>query len=226
MSWASQFIKHNRGFIGNAIKNISPALAFTPLGMLGAGAAGALGRAIQPGAKFGDIVKSGVSNAAIGGGARGGVDALRSAFAPSSSAAGSLAATPAGSAGSAGSAVGNGTLVSNGNGGWVSGAGQTGASGADAGEGFMSKLGSGAQAVGRFAKDNPNAIAGGLQGLGAIGSMGSENAMRRAQTNAINTNTAMTQQELDNQKKRQQALVPLLQALMGQQYAPAKNPYT
>lgn len=71
MSWLSETWNRNRGAIGNAVKNVSPLLAFTPLGPLGAGAAGALGRAIQPGANAGSILKSGLGNAAIGGGAAG-----------------------------------------------------------------------------------------------------------------------------------------------------------
>lgn len=216
MSWLSSFVKHNRGFIGNAIKNVSPALAFTPLGILGAGAAGALGRAIQPGAKLGDIVKSGVSNAAIGGGARGGMAALRSAFAPSSSAAGTVAAT-----------------------GGVSPASVPGVTSAipDSALGITTPTtapaaGGGAlRTIGSFLKDNPNAVAGGLEGLGRLGTMGSENAYRNAETDALRQNTSMNQYELEQKKRQAAALEPLLRALMGQMgtntpYTVAPNPYT
>lgn len=233
MSWLSSFVKHNRGFIGNAVKNLSPALAFTPLGILGAGAAGALGRAIQPGAKLGDIVKSGVSNAAIGGGVRGGVSALRSVFAPSSSAAGTLVASGEG-AGGAGSASAAGSApsaftsgVDTGSGGWM-GDTSLGRHAVDAATGGSSGLGGFARSVGSFAKDNPNAIAGGFQGLASLGSMGAENDYKRAQTNALNTNTAMSQAELDDRKRRAELMEPILRALMGNRNAMsvAPNPYT
>lgn len=225
MSWASQFIKHNRDFAGNLLKNAAPAAFLIP--GIGPGAAAAigglgsaLGRGIQHGANLGNIAKQGISGASIAYGGAQGMGALKSAFAPSSSAAGAVAGAPT-------TAVGNGTMVSNGNGAWLP-AGGAGASdsAASAGSSLMSKLGSGAQAVGKFTKDYPNAIAAGLQGLGAIGTMGTENAMRRAQTNSINQQTAMSQQEAELLKRRQAALQPLMQALMGQQYQSARNPYS
>ncbi len=69
--WLSAAWDRNRDFAGNAIKNISPALSFVPgLGIPASFAAGAIGRGMQHGTNLGDILKSGVSNASIGGGAR------------------------------------------------------------------------------------------------------------------------------------------------------------
>jgi hypothetical protein len=59
-------IRFDKHTLGNLIKNVAPALAFTPLGVLGAGAAGALGEKLR-GGSTGSALKSGLSNAAIGG---------------------------------------------------------------------------------------------------------------------------------------------------------------
>lgn len=64
--------------LGNLIKNVSPALAFTPLGLAGAGAAAALGGKLR-GESTGQAIRSGLSNAAIGGGVRLGAGVLKGA---------------------------------------------------------------------------------------------------------------------------------------------------
>lgn len=72
MSWLSSLWDRNRNSVGNLVKNVAPALSFVPgLGIPASFAAGAAGRAMQKGTNLGDILKSGASNAAIGGGARG-----------------------------------------------------------------------------------------------------------------------------------------------------------
>lgn len=221
MSWVSSFLKHNRDFIGNAMKNIAPIAAFTPLGALGAGAIGALGRGIQHGANLGNIVKTGATDAAIGGGAHAGLNALRSAFVPGSSPAATAGGFVSGQAGSGGGYMSDAAV-------------QAGRAGASAGagmssglSGLASSLGSGVRSVGQFAKDYPQLFAGGLTGLGQIGSMNAENGLRHAQMDSINQQTHMSQYELQAQQQRAQALAPLLQALMGrmQQTNIAPNPY-
>lgn len=218
MSWLSQFVKHNRDFAGNLLKNAAPAAFLIPgigpgAAALIGGAGSALGRGIQHGGNFGNILKQGATGAGIAYGGAQGMQALKSAFAPSSSAASTVAGTPITQAGSA-----------------ASGAAAPAVSSAipDSALGITSPLGrvgSALKATGQFAKDYPQLFAGGLQGLGQIGSMSGENAMRRAQTNAINQQTAMSQQELEMLKRRQAALEPLMQAFMAQRYTPAANPY-
>ena len=77
-------IRFDKHTLGNLVKNVAPALAFTPLGVLGAGAAGALGEKMR-GGSTGSALKAGLSNAALGGAgklaagaAQGGIMALRS----------------------------------------------------------------------------------------------------------------------------------------------------
>lgn len=215
MSWVTRFLEHNRGFIGNAAKNISPFLALTPLGIPGALAAGALGRAIQPGANIGSIAKSGLSNAAIGAGMQGGLGALKSAFAPSSSAAGAVYG-----GGATGSEIG----------GQVMGAGNAftaGAHGPEAGMSLADTVGGALKGVGKFAADHPKALE---MGLGALDP--TQRNYMRAQTDAITNNTQLSRDEAERRRRMQDAMAPLYAAFMGQfqnmQQHPvniAANPY-
>jgi hypothetical protein len=221
MSWLSSFVEHNRDFAGNALKNISP-LAFLipgvgPLAAAGlAGAGSALGRGIQHGSNLKNIVGQGLQGAgeAYAGGQ--GMGALRSAFG-GGQAAGSLtgAFTPSSTVG-----MGSGELGA--------GAGDAayGAAAGNAGNNsILSAIGSGAKGVGHFIQQNPMAVSGALQGAGQIGQMGSENAMRKAQTTALDLNNQQSQYEQEAKKRRDAAMAPLLALFQGQLQNSLNNPY-
>lgn len=59
-------IRFDKHTLGNALKNVAPALAFTPVGALGAGVAAFAGGKLR-GESTGRALKSGASNALIGG---------------------------------------------------------------------------------------------------------------------------------------------------------------
>lgn len=223
MSWLSSFINHNRDFAGNALKNVSP-LAFLipgigPAAAAGLGAAGsALGRGIQHGSNFGNIVKQGAQGGAMAYGGAQGMNALKTAFAPSSSAAATIPGVASPIPGAAGSMQGPGSAALN-----LMGHAPPPPSMLDQ---IGGALGGAARGAGSFIKANPTAVGAGLQGLGQMGAMGSENRLRNAQADQIGSQAQMTQAELQMMKQRQAALAPLLQALMGQQsQGSAPNPY-
>jgi hypothetical protein len=217
MSWLSSAWDRNRNFLGNAVKNISPLLAFTPLGPLGAGAAGALGRSMQKGANLGSILKSGVSNAAIGAGAHGLYGAARGALsgataaggaAPSNFAAGATGAAPAPPMTSLGGMSFAGPHVA-----------QLPAQGTSS---TLAKLMSGLSGAGGFAKDNATV-------LGGIGS-GILNARETGQSNALKQQQFEFEQqqygdELARRKRIAELLGPLYQQMANSRQAMTPNPY-
>lgn len=99
------------------------------------------------------------------------------------------------------------------------------ATGGGGGGSFLGSVGTGAKNAGSWIASHPNAVGGALQGAGQIGAMGSENAMRKAQTTAIDQQNSQSQYELEAKKKRDAALAPLIQALMGQAQNGLANPY-
>lgn len=237
-----------RSGLGNLVKNVSPLLAFTPLGALGAGVAGGVGGLIR-GEGVGRAALSGLSNAGIGAGARTGVNALRGAFGGGAGA--SAAAPPMGGGAVPSAPVPGGGPGLFGN----AGAGITPGSGAGGlpplqGLGASStpdltqslarsaanvagnqpsglakvgaSLGSGLSGVGSFIQHNPTAIGMGLQGAGHIATAGSQNRLANLQAQQM-------QADLEEQRRRQQSLDPLRQALMGmftsQGPAVPRNPY-
>jgi len=219
VSILSQFVKHNRDFAGNALKNIAP-LSFLipgvgPLAAAGLGAAGsALGRGIQHGGNLGNILKQGVEGGSMAYGGAQGLGAVKAAFAPSSSA---VAAGGGGLGSTAGSAAGS--VASPGafpaiDGSGISAAPLSFASGTPQ-PGMLHDALSG---VGHFIEHNPNTIGQGLQGIGKIGSMGANNRL-------LNAQAGMSEAELQAFKNRQAALQPLYAALLGQQQHVAPNPY-
>ena len=105
--------------------------------------------------------------------------------------------------------------------------GVTGSIGASApsggGTGLLSSIGS-------FAKNNPNAISGALQGLGGIATSGSKNALTNAQTTALQQQTDETAYDFKRRQARDALLAPLWGSLNTNQdpfgYGKvAKNPY-
>lgn len=115
------------------------------------------------------------------------------------------------------------------------GSGELGAGAADAAYGSAAGGGgflSGTKSAGSWLASHPQAVSGALQGAGQIGQMGSENAMRKAQTTSIDLNNQQSQYEMEAKKRRDAALAPLLAAFQGmiqsQMAHPsqvAKNPY-
>ena len=211
MNWLSSAWSRNRDWLGNAAKNISPFLALTPLGLPAAFGAAALGRGVQHGATLGNVLKSGAGNAAIGAGLQGGAGLLRSAFNPSSSAA---AASYGGGGGAAGGEIG----------GQVMGAGNAFTAGSHAasaggGGGFGAQVGSALKGIGSFAAEHPKALE---MGLGALDP--SERNYRDAMTRNLNTRTDLDAQQMEEEKRRRQALGPLWQALAGQFQNYQNNP--
>lgn len=203
MSWLSGLIDRNRNAVGNLVKNVSPLLALTPLGMAGSFVGGALGRGMQKGANIGSMLKSGASNAAIGGGA----NALKSAFIPSSA---------AGSAPAYG--VGMGTPTSGINpvdpNAWLA----NGAVESTPQAGLMSKvtdaLGSGVHKAVGFAKDNPNAVGMGLQGLGAISGAQAQNKQADREYALGNRRMALEEEAAAKKRQQDQALEAQRQAVL------------
>lgn len=107
MSWLSDAWKRNRSAIGNFAKNVSPFVAFTPLGALGSAGLAIAGEASRGKTKLSDLARAGASNAGIGKGLKFGAGRLASAFTPGSSNAASTVYTqgPSGQWMSAGSPV-------------------------------------------------------------------------------------------------------------------------
>ena len=92
MSWLSHAIhgiRFDKHTLGNLMKNVSPALAFTPLGPLGAAGLSALGD-LGRGKNLKQAAIGGVENAAIGSGLHAGAGLLSSAIHGGAGAAGSV----------------------------------------------------------------------------------------------------------------------------------------
>lgn len=211
MSIISSFWSHNRNFLGNAVKNISPvAAAFIPgigpgLAALLAGGGSALGQGMEKGSNFGDIAKAGLTNAAIGAGGNSAVGALKGAFMPSSAGASFGAGTSAGGAGAAPASM---TPHFPGFADAAAGGSAPGAGAAGGGGSFLGK------AAG-FVENHPTAISMGLNGLGNIASAASTNDLRNQEAEAMRRANATSDYELQQRKARDQALLPLYQMLAG-----------
>lgn len=98
-------------------------------------------------------------------------------------------------------------------------------SGGGGGSSFLSGVGSAAKGIGRFAQQNPQATGMALQGLGSIGTMGSENAQRRAQTRALELQNQGGEYDLEAKRRRDAALAPLMALFQGQMQQRMSNPY-
>lgn len=84
--------------------------------------------------------------------------------------------------------------------------------GASAGLGASTGSGTGGgllSSIGSFAKNNPNAISGALQGLGGIATSGSKNALTNAQTTALQQQTSETAYDFKRRQARDAMLAPL-----------------
>jgi hypothetical protein len=213
MAWYNS-LRDLRGDVGNIAKNVSPFLALTPLGIPGSLIAAGLGRAIQPGANLGSILKTAGTNAALGAGMQDGAGLLRSAFNPSSSAAAATYGSGGGGAGAAGASAPFSMGAPD-----ITNAAASAAPAAGGGGGLASQIGNGLKSVGEFAAKNPQTISAGLTGLDP-----SQRNYRVAQTNALNSQTDIAQQQYAAYKQRMQQLQPLLAALSGQMQGYMNNP--
>lgn len=206
-----------RGIIGNLAKNVSPFLALTGVGALGAGALATAGEKIRnPHASFGDLAKAGITNAGIGKGLKSGVGLLRGASSAPAAPGVALPSTP----GVVEPAVGALTPLEGGN---IAGA-----------QSALSKGGGALRSAASFAAKNPNATGMALQGIGNLSTAGAENRLQNAQARALERQIGESEYEFAQRRARDLALEPLRQALAQQigttigtpQRAPAANPYS
>lgn len=219
-------VRFDRNTLGNLVKNVAPAVAFTPAGVLGAGAMGALGESLRSGSNLGDIAKAGLSNAAIGGGAKAGYGALRSLASGGSGGAAASASAPD-MGGYRPFGIRDGARMAN-----VAPAAET----ASAGRGGFS-LASAAKGAGRvarsagsFMKENPEASAMGLRGLGQLATAGAANRREDAELRLLEAR-AQEIEDAEERRKRQEEQIaailgPYFQGVM--QRGPgrvAANPY-
>lgn len=196
---------------GNLLKNVAPALAFTPVGVIGAGIAGAVGGKLR-GESTGQALKSGVSNAAIGGTAKLASGAIRGALAHG--APGALpSAAPGGGIPIPADANLTGAVI-------PSGTAPIGTGGQ--GLGIKGAIGK----VGGFIEKHPTATAMGLQSIGNLATSGTQNRIQGAQASLLEQEVA----EAERRRKNQLELAPAYGALgtaLGQSIAQpvAPNPY-
>lgn len=203
--WLGKNVRFDKHTLGNVVKNVSPALAFTPLGALGAGAASVGGDLLRGKRDAGQIAKGALTNAAIGSGAKAGYGALKGSFGGGGGAGADLAAPN------------NGFTNT-----WTP---QVDGSELDAAPGVFSRIGSGAgrlassagnvaNKVGSFVEKNPNATA---LGLNAVASVASGNDERRMQDYEMSRQTRMDDEERERQRRRDMAADQIRQ-IISQQY--------
>ena len=253
-----RFDSHTLGNLVKNLAPVAGTVIGGPLGLAAAGGMGAVGE-LGRGGNLSDALKAGLSNAAIGGagqlagstlfgyhgglgglgGIGGGASSAGGAALPSSiplqtGMSGGLSPSSFGAASGAvgsggGSALSSAIPLQTGMSGGLSSSplGVTGSIGASApsggGTGLLSSIGS-------FAKNNPNAISGALQGLGGIATSGSKNALTNAQTTALQQQTDETAYDFKRRQARDALLAPLWGSLNTNQdpfgYGKvAKNPY-
>lgn len=246
MSWLSSLADNldvhiDSHTLGNLAKNLAPAVAFTPLGVLGAGALAAGGEFAR-GGNVKSALTSGLENAGIGGGlaaAAGGLgigSGARIGFGIGQGAAGGAgAASTAAPSASVAPAAGSGFDESA-----VTGLNASSGGLATTGQSVGSRLAALPGQALSFAEAHPNAAAGTLQGIGAIANRGAQNNLLNAQTAATQaqaTDTsdqaALSAYQLQQLKNRDAALQPIFaSALNGAGPRPgvradpyATNPY-
>lgn len=217
-------IRFDKHTLGNVLKNVSPALAFTPLGLAGTAAAAGLGEIGRGKHGLGDIAKSVGSNVAIGAGARGlaghyGVLGQGGAApVPAASTGPTPLAAPAPDGGLPLPSVPNPTTINT--------------PPVDP-RGFASKAWDTASSVGGKILDHDKTTAAVLGGLGNLGTMGTQNRQANAQTQLLEQQAKESEYDYNRRKAQDLALEPLRQALYGRLgqigdagSTVAKNPYT
>lgn len=216
MSWLSKGLKKigvriDSHTLGNLVKNVSPALAFTPVGVIGAGLAGAVGGKLR-GESTGQALKSGVSNAAIGGTAKLASGAIKGALAHGTPSAVPSVAPGGGLPIPADANLTHAVIPS--------GTAPIGSGGP--GLGIRGAIGK----VGGFIEKHPTATAMGLQSIGNLATAGTQNRMQSAQATLLEQEVA----EAERRRKNQLELAPAFGSLgtaLGQSLAQpvATNPY-
>lgn len=201
-------LRFDRHTAGNLLKNLSPALAFTPAGALGAGVAAALGERLRGKTDLGSIANAGLSNAAIGGGLHAGYGAIRGALGSGAEAGADAAAEPL---------DGRALSLASREPGWTyptADVPRSTSAVSRLSSTFGDSLGSTARGVGSFVKDNPLAVSTGLQAIGGI----ADNAeARRNNTFAMNRLTRQDEIEEEDRKRRQHS-GDEIRRLLGQFY--------
>lgn len=222
--------------LGDLAKNVSPLLAFTPAGAIGAGLLSATGGALR-GEKAGRIAKGALTNVALGGGLASAANKLGvgsgahlgfglGETTPSAANADRLASVSGGPIPS-GSVVDSATQA-------VTGA--TGAPGAASTLATapepLSVAGRLASVPGRvlsFAEAHPNAAAGALQGLGEISTSGAKNRLVNAEADKLEREGRESEFDFLQRRAREDQYAnlwgPLGQVVAGNYGAVAKNPY-
>lgn len=217
-------LKHPGKALGNLVKNISPLAAFTPIGALGA-AGLAVGGGLLRHEKPGQLVKSGLSNAALGGGLASiggkvgigsgahlgfGLGEHAAAAAPSLTTGASTTAAPSWTATTAASPLG---LAGDGASVALDSAPTVGASVvpgvAASGSGFLSKVGK----VLDFAEAHPNTASGALNAVASIPGQNTESRLRNAQATTLEQQADESAYDFAQRKRREELLAPVWSAL-------------
>lgn len=226
-SWwkrATKIPNSPRGILGNLVKNVSPFLALTPVGALGAGVAAVAGEGIRnKKANFGDLAKAGITNATLGAGLDKGVGLLKGASsggAPAvASPGGAIPAPTSSNVGPLGGGFGAPPLQP-----------ITKVPSVNLGSvpkpGFLSRAAT-------FASDHPNAVGMSLQGVGNLATAGTENRINEANARLLEQKLGESDYEFQQRRARDLALEPLRRALaqqlgtsIGTPKTVAPNPYT
>lgn len=224
-------IRFDKHTLGNLAKNVAPAVAFTPAGILGAGllaTAGGLGR----GESLGHAALSGVENAATGAG-------LASAAGKFGLGQGARAGFGLGGhAAEAAPSIGGPSALPNvatqgGLGhGFVGEEALDGASGAapSVPPSLTQRLASSGGKVLNFALEHPNAASGALQAVGGLATSGSANRAQNAEAARLEQQNTESQYDFDQRKRRAALYAPIF-ANAGSPGAPTgysavgRNPY-
>lgn len=196
-SWLKRatHIPHDaKGILGNLVKNVSPLVAFTPLGALGAAGVSATGDLIRGKRNLRDIATGALTNASLGVGARG--------LARHAGFVGGGGASPTATA-----AGGDATAVAPAGGDALAAAPDLTPAGIPtsavpavptASPSYLNRV---AGSTGRFIEHNPTAVAMGLQSLGNLATAGTENRMNEAQARLLESQVT----ETADQRRRREA---------------------
>lgn len=211
-SWLSKHlgIHLDSHTLGNVLKNVSPALAFTPLGLAGTAAASAIGD-LSRGKNIGQAALGAGENVALGAGARTGAGFLRNALNPTANPSVLTGALPGPSSLATQAVDGAPALAGTS----APSAGLPALSTPVPPSGFADKLTSAAKGVGSFIKDNPTAAGQIGSAAGNLVTAGPRNAEATAQTGLLRQQLEQNQYDLARRKASDLALEPIREALYG-----------
>lgn len=203
-------IRFDKHTIFNALKNVSPALAFTPLGLggtLAASLAGDLGR----GKGIKDAALGAGENVALGAGARTGAGFLRNALNPAANPNVVTSALPGPSSLATQAVDGTPALAGT----TAPSAGLPAISTPLPPKTFADKVERAARSAGSFIKDNHTAAGRIGSAVGNLATAGPRNAEAAAQTGLLRQQLEQNQYDLARRKASDLALEPIRQALYG-----------